>query len=147
MPEVTTFMISDRIRKTGEVMQLIDPISSLHVPSIPTTARLNNMKKLRAIEDLQDNWNGYGAKAFSPSVIRKVREILNELWYQPEIFPVANDTIQMEFRNADHDYLELDIDATDRVSVLIERCDGTQKEFNTFDDMTSINAVVQGFYE
>lgn len=110
-------------------------------------ARLSNMKKLTAIENLQDNWNGYGAKAFNQSVVDKVRKILNEILYQPEIFPIPSDTIQMEFRNSKGDYLELVIDTTSFVSVLTELYDGTQTEFYTFDDTTNINSVVQNFYE
>lgn len=36
MPEVTTFMISDRTQEMGGVVQLINPTSSLRVPSIPS---------------------------------------------------------------------------------------------------------------
>lgn len=69
----------------------------------------NNLKKLKEISDLKDNWNDNNAKKFSPELISIVKNILENIAEQPEIFPTANNSIQMEYELIDNSYLEFEI--------------------------------------
>ena len=108
--------------------------------------RLRNAYKLDSMERFQKNWNGYGADPFSKVLIKRVRSILEEIVFQPEVFPVAGGAIQLEYDNGD-DYLEFEINAKDRVHVFQESHDGEQREYDIPEDIDEINKVVKKFYE
>ena len=55
-----------------------------------------NQIKLKAISELPDNWNGYGATPLAHSLIMDVNAFLPKFLKQPEIFPTANGTIHMK---------------------------------------------------
>ena len=55
----------------------------------------NVRKKMNDISKLGDNWNGYGAAPISQEVVEKVSELLDSLIREPEVFPTADDTIQL----------------------------------------------------
>lgn len=67
-----------------------------------------NLKKLNQIAKLEDNWNENGANKFSKELINKVDNMLHLLKCQPEIFPTANDSIQLEWENED-EYYEVNV--------------------------------------
>lgn len=75
--------------------------------------KIFNLKKLDQIELLEDGWNGNTAKAFKASFISKVREIITALEVQPEIFPTACNSIQIEYEKEDSSYLEIEISPAD----------------------------------
>ena len=66
-----------------------------------------NINKLNKISALKDNWDGYGAEHFSHSIVRDAKDMLQKLLKQPEIFPTADGTIQMEYEKENGDYLEI----------------------------------------
>lgn len=66
-------------------------------------------EKMIAISELQDNWNDNGAKKFSDKLIVKCYSILFGLPVLPEIFPVADGSIQFEYEKDNGSYLEFDI--------------------------------------
>lgn len=76
----------------------------------------NNLKKLNAIAELENNWDLHGAPKFNKELIDFCKEQLylleKELGnienVQPEIFPTNNETIQFEFKNGS-DWLEIEI--------------------------------------
>ncbi|MCM1166019.1 MAG: hypothetical protein NC299_09250 [Lachnospiraceae bacterium] len=71
---------------------------------------INALKKLAAISNLKDNWNDNGAKRFENILLVKCFTILSTLEkFPPEIFPVADGSIQFEFEKEDGSYLEFDI--------------------------------------
>ena len=57
----------------------------------------------------KDNWNEHGAKAFNKSHIELCNTLLNMLPYQPEIFPTANGSIQLEYDGQNESYLEFEV--------------------------------------
>jgi len=71
--------------------------------------RVIALNKLDSIFHLEDNWNENGAEHFSKSLIDKCHEILSALDFFPEIFPVADGSIQFEYKESDGSYLEFDI--------------------------------------
>ena len=67
------------------------------------------LEKMIAISDLPDNWNDNGAKKFGHKLIVKCYSILFGLPVLPEIFPVADGSIQFEYEMDDGLYLEFNI--------------------------------------
>lgn len=105
-----------------------------------------NLEKLEKIANLPDGWNGNGAPAFPEELIEKVRNILNALDIQPEIFPTALSTIQLEFDNSRRDHMEIEIGLQDRAEAFFTIYDGTEKTEEIDADPASINESVRAFY-
>ena len=56
-----------------------------------------NLKRLDEIAQLEDNWDGYSAYAFSFEHIIKAKEFAETIEeYSPYVFPTANNSIQFE---------------------------------------------------
>lgn len=68
-----------------------------------------NLDRLENIAQLEDDWDGYGAKSFSTTVIATVRNIISYLKEQPEIFPTGRGSVQLEYHMPDYSYLELEV--------------------------------------
>ncbi len=111
-----------------------------------SSLRTDNLKKLEIIRGLKEDWNGNGAPAFDDSLIDKVSKIINELTIQPEVFPTALGTVQLEYDNSRRDHMEIEIGETDEVEIFISTYDGKE----LFDTITSssedINRKVSEFY-
>ncbi len=101
-------------------------------------------EKMIAISELQDNWNDNGAKKFGDKLIVKCYSILFGLPVLPEIFPVADGSIQFEYERADGSYLEFDI-FENEVSEFIAYHDG--KEIERAIESDKIAEEVKNFYE
>lgn len=103
-----------------------------------------NLEKLEQIALLQENWDGEGAKPFSSSLINKVREIILRLQNQPEMFPTACDSIQIEYDGIDGSYLEFEISEGEQIKVYAVDKDGNESNYCIKSD--SIDKVVDEFY-
>ena len=106
----------------------------------------DNIEKLRVIGDLKDNWNQNGATAFSGKLIRKVRNVLDKITVQPEIFPTALGTIQLEFDNSRRDHMEIEIGESGDAEVFVSMY--SRKEYFETISATpdAINKKVGEFY-
>lgn len=104
-----------------------------------------NSIQLNKITALTDNWNGNGAPAFSAKHIEMVRELLQNLQYQPYIFPTACQSIQMEYETTEGDYLEFELFENGKVKQFICLKDG--KEQTNYITISEINQEVCKFYE
>ncbi|MBR6238246.1 MAG: hypothetical protein IKQ83_04275 [Lachnospiraceae bacterium] len=111
-----------------------------------TDVKSDNLKKLKNIAELRENWNGNGAKPFSGSLIKKVRSLLEALPIQPEVFPTALQTIQLEFDNARHDHMEIEIDESDEADIFIVTYFGEETEETIHGDIKTISERVMKFY-
>lgn len=69
----------------------------------------NNLIVLNDISLLEKNWNHNNAPAFSSELIQRVKRIIKKLKNQPDIFPTAEESIQLEYTNNNGDYLEYEI--------------------------------------
>ena len=94
---------------------------------------------------LEDNWNGNGAKPFGESLIRKCKEIVNKLTIIPEIFPVANNSIQLEYEKKDGGYLQFNI-FEHEITMFTILEDG-KPFYDKLFDVNNIIKEVQKFYE
>jgi hypothetical protein len=104
-----------------------------------------NVEKLKRISELKDNWNENGAKAFPKSQIEKVSNILTYLDNQPEIFPTACDSIQLEFDNGKN-HLEIEIFNNDNAETYCVDEDGKETFGTVPAEGTKINDFVWRFY-
>lgn len=93
---------------SNESSEKIEAIT-MNVVSPDTEALQKNLEKLDSIEKLDVNWNENGADKFSTNLIEKVRKVLQILKKQPEIFPTAEKSIQLEYEKEDGQYLEINI--------------------------------------
>lgn len=108
----------------------------------------NNLKKLKEISDLKDNWNDNNAKKFSPELISIVKNILENIVEQSEIFPTANNSIQMEYELIDNSYLEFEIFEDKIICLEVpQRNYSKYKEQIIPNDIKIINNIVNNFFE
>ena len=71
--------------------------------------KAQNLFRLDQIAKLEDNWNGYGSKAFSKELVEKCKDIISALELQPKIFPTGRQSIQFQYELEDRSYLEFEI--------------------------------------
>lgn len=64
--------------------------------------------KLEEISKYEANWNGYGAEPFDKDLIAKCREIIDNLFVYPMVYPTANDSINLEYKNSTL-YFEIEV--------------------------------------
>lgn len=65
--------------------------------------------KLAEIGTFKDNWNGYGAKAYSELLIKYVSDLLDTLPVEPQVFPIADTGIMLEIKMKDKREIEIDV--------------------------------------
>lgn len=71
--------------------------------------KMLNIRKLKEISELEYNWNGNSAAPFSSLLIGNSFNIINTIIRQPDLFPTARNSIQIEYEKADGSYLEFEI--------------------------------------
>lgn len=108
--------------------------------------KLENLKKIETIAMLQDNWNENGAKAFSADLISKVRNIIAFLKIQPEIFPTACESLQLEYDKQDGSHMEIELTESENAEVFVVDNMGCESIINIQADIEAINKVVGDFY-
>lgn len=108
--------------------------------------KLANIKKINMIAELEDNWNGNGASSFSDRLLKKVKSIVIMLDNQPEIFPTANNSIQLEYDKPDGSHMEIEIFEDGDSEVFEVDVHGNESLLNIDTNVESINKVVNDFY-
>lgn len=71
--------------------------------------RTDNLSILCDFGKLEANWNHNGAEKFEASLLNRCRLLLRHLIKQPDIFPTARNSVQMEYEKENGDYLEFEI--------------------------------------
>lgn len=108
--------------------------------------KLQNLKKLEMIAMLQDNWNGNGAKAFSPNLISKVQNMIVFLEIQPEVFPTACESLQLEYDKQDGSHMEVELTESESAEIFVVDSMGCESIRNIQASIEVINKVVNDFY-
>lgn len=105
-----------------------------------------NMLKLDEIKSLKRNWNGNQAKPIPGKIVNKTRALILNLEKQPQIFPTADDSIQIEYDGDNNSYLELQISKENELSYF--KVDKQGKEFTGSIPCSSfaLNSLVGEFY-
>ena len=106
-----------------------------------------NLLKLDEIKSLKRNWNGNKAKPITKKIVNKTKSLIINLEKQPQVFPTANDSIQMEYDGDNNSYLEFQITKENILSYF--RIDRNGKETSGIIPVSSfaLNALVKEFYE
>ena len=111
-----------------------------------TNELTHNLDKLRHISMLEYNWDGYGAEPFSAELILQAKNLLRELHIQPEIFPTAASTIQLEYEKDNGDYLEFQLNSSGQCEAF-KLVNGVEEYFHVPEIPEAINELVEDFYE
>lgn len=106
-----------------------------------------NLRKLELIADFQDGWDGYNAKKISDNLINNVQNTIFSLIYQPELFPTAKNTIQLEYDGPNNTYLEFEIDETDNIGVFSIDRNGNENYQTIKRNAETMNQMVKELYE
>ncbi len=110
------------------------------------TEKMKNLSKVNRIANLEDNWNYEGAKAFPETLISSIRQIITGLMIQPEVFPTATESIQLEYEGPDESYLEIEIGETKKASVFSIDRQGNETSSEVDVSIIAINKMVEEFY-
>jgi hypothetical protein len=90
------------------------------------------LSRLSKFVELEPDWDSYGAARISPIAISKAKDILTELSFRNSpatscdlapyhISPTASGGVQIEWRSANGDALELGVEPDGAVSILFDR--------------------------
>lgn len=107
-----------------------------------------SIKRLRDIGNLALDWNGYGAKPFSGTLIYKCEKIVSLLSVQPSIYPTGRNSIQFQYELDDRSQLEFEIFETKILCLQIpKRLYSNAIEFVLTDsEDDQIKEIVDTFY-
>lgn len=150
-----TFKIENN-RISGQIIRKADKQTTAEICRVGGAAvqrvveineeKISNLVKLESIASLQDNWNGNGAKAISRDLIARVKKWIPFLERQPEIFPTACDTLQLEYEREDGGHLEIEVSEDEQAEIFCVKSDGIEEERFVQADVETINKVVREFY-
>ncbi len=108
--------------------------------------KTHNLNKLGQIRSLRDNWNGNGAPALPKDVINRVEALISELVIQPEVFPTALGTIQLEYDNSRRDHMEIEISGSDNAELFMIKYNGEESYETIPATADEINKRIGEFY-
>ena len=105
-----------------------------------------NLIKLDEMKLLKKNWNGNNAKPLPKKIINKAKALIIDLQKQPQVFPTANNSIQIEFDGDNNSYLEFQV--TKSKFLPYYKVDKTGKEVSgqILFSASEINKFVEDFY-
>lgn len=109
---------------------------------------IKSIKRLRDIESLGFDWNGYGAKPFSGALIDKCERIVGVLSEQPLIYPTGRSSIQFQYELSDRSYLEFEIFEDRTMCLQVPKriySDAIELELTDSED-NRIKEIVDNFY-
>ena len=76
-----------------------------------------NIEKLTKIEEMKENQNGYSSVPFSHDFISFIKGEIRKLEIQPQIFPLADGKLQLEYDRNDGRYLEFEVSPENMESI------------------------------
>ncbi len=107
--------------------------------------RYINLKRIKEIKQLKDNWDGYDAKAFSADLLNYMEKMIGQLEVQPNLFPLSDGAIQLEMhRNGCAIEIEINEDEIALVNIVDENNKEITKKITN--DFLSVNEELKKFY-
>ena len=138
------FKSSDRVNINNTYSEILKGSGLLFMkPEV-----IKSIKRLRDIESLGFDWNGYGAKPFSGALIDKCERIVAELFVQPLIYPTGRSSIQFQYELSDRSYLEFEIFENKTMCLQVPKriySDVIELELTDSED-NQIKEIVDNFY-
>lgn len=83
--------------------------SSVSIKSNEYEKKLNNLSKIKSFSQFKMDWNGYGAKPISKTIINKANKCIEKFEKQPKVFPTSRSTVQFEWDSLNNKYLEIEL--------------------------------------
>lgn len=146
--EIQTVVKNESTLTGKSVRQIIlEKLSGETVERILSPELKKNLFKLDEIKSLKRNWNGNSARPIPKKVIEKAKTLLINLEKQPQIFPTANDSIQIEYDGDNNSYLELQVTKKNILSFYKVDKDGNESSGEIPVSSFSLNTLVEEFYE
>lgn len=100
-----------------------------------------NVKILKNFLRITENWDGEGAKSFSNDFIEFISSVIMNFEIQPDIFPLQNGSIVLEFGNVKNKYLEIAISPEKRIDIY--KKDGTGNNVKRSNIPYNLNFIKQ----
>ena len=103
-------------------------------------SEISELSRIQEIELLQDNWNGYGAKAIEKEILEKGRLLIFELhrrFISADAFPTQRSTLQIEYKNDNGDYFEIEIGKSEYKIAIITGEDEVEFTATSIDELIS----------
>ena len=120
--------------------------------SLPADLRISdkltdNIERLNNIALLKQDWNGCGAKPFSHILLNRVKEIISNLYEQPDLFPTGRQSIQLEYHSTNGNYLEFEIFEERVIAMQVTGDDYDNAQFWELScgDLTQIKQIAGNF--
>lgn len=110
---------------------------------------LQNLARLYDISCLGDNWNGDNAKKIPWDVIGKAQSLLYRYRFneETEIYVIADEAIQFDWRDKDKNYLEVEIHKDDvRIYSCNNECETTYQSIIDGYDENEISNIIDDFF-
>ena len=107
--------------------------------------KVQSHETLNKIFSLKDNWNLYGAKHFSIDLIDFVKKLVDKLDSQPDIYPTARDSIQLEYEKSGKYYLEFEIFSSTNIKMFLVLEDCNQQITKKITEKELIE-IVKAYY-
>lgn len=107
---------------------------------------VSNLNKLEEIKNLPKNWNGNGAARMQKKLIKKSKSLLINLNKQPQIFPTANNSIQIEYDGENGAYLEFQISNSSSLEFYKVHKDGSEETGHIPCTSFDVNKVLEEFF-
>lgn len=106
-----------------------------------------NLDKLKQIASFEENWNGYGAEPLSKLVLARSEDVIRRVCIQPDLFPTADNSIQMEYEKSNGAYLEVQITDGEAYEVFfMSDKDSEGEEYLINAQAEYVNEEVKKFY-
>ena len=133
---------------TGKSMRqiVIEKLRGETVEKVFSPELRKSILKLDEIKSLKKNWNGNNAKPIPNKIINKAKALVINLNRQPQIFPTANDSIQIEYDGDNNSYLELQITKKNILSYYKIDRSGKESMGEIPVSSFSLNELVEEFY-
>lgn len=106
----------------------------------------DNLVRINKFSKLAKNWDGYNAEPISTEVIKNAKVVLNQLHFQPEVFPTAAGTIQFEYDGPYDSYLEFQVGNNRIFSLFYIDDKGNERHINDV-SIHELNNRIEDFYE
>lgn len=107
-----------------------------------------NLTKIHEMSNLQDNWNGYGAKRFTRNALNTFTRVIQHLYKQPLIAPSGRNSLFLQYDKPDKSILAFEVfeDQADMVYIPLNAYDKAKKKTIVHNLEKEINDNVVAFY-
>lgn len=113
-------------------------------------SKQTNLTKIQRIRDFKKGWfDGKDGEEFNKEFLDKIEDILNNLDFQIELFPLCDGDIQLEYDRDDRVYIEFTFNHNDmeyiKVWIFNDKDDGTYYTIKF--DIKLINDIIKNFLD